>query len=130
MSDMTIPGVTSNYNTDKMIEELMKVERIPLNRMEAKVETYKTQKSAWQEVSRNLSSFKEAAKALYGFQNPFMERIANSSNESILTASVDRETPEEEIEVSVKQTAKADKFLSSSVSRDFKVPEGNYTCYC
>lgn len=40
MSDLIIPGVTSKYNTDKMIEKLMEVERIPLNRLEDTKKTF------------------------------------------------------------------------------------------
>ena len=33
MSDISIPGVTSKYNTDKMIDALVKAERVPLDRL-------------------------------------------------------------------------------------------------
>lgn len=32
----TIPGVSSSYQTDKMIEDLMKLERVPLEKKAAK----------------------------------------------------------------------------------------------
>ncbi len=41
MSDITIPGVTSKINSDKIIEGLLKVERIPLERLEKRNELNK-----------------------------------------------------------------------------------------
>ena len=78
MSDITIPGVTSRFNTDKIVEDLMKVERIPVDRMEESVEQYETKKDKWQTINRNLTNLGESSKALYGFDNPFLERDAIS----------------------------------------------------
>ena len=126
MSDIIIPGITSNYNTDKIIEGLMEIERIPVNRLETRVETFKDQKQVWMEVSRKLSGFRDGAKSLYGFQNPFQNRIASSSDESILTATASREAEEREQTLIVKQAAASDRFLSHSLDRDYKVPSGTY----
>jgi flagellar hook-associated protein 2 len=126
MSDISIPGVNSSYNTDKLIEKMMDVERIPLERMEDTVSTYKDQKQVWQDINRNITQFREQARSLYGFQNPFRERIATSSNESVLTATAARESFEDEKTVFVKQKAKSDRFLSSSMEKGYKISSGTY----
>lgn len=126
MSDITIPGVTSRYNTGKIIEDLMEVERIPLERMQNTVDEYKEQKKVWQELNASIAQFRETAGNLYGFQNPFSERVALSSNESVLTASVERNTPENISSVIVRNKAKSDRFLSKSLSSEFEIPEGTY----
>ena len=46
MSDITIPGVTSKFNSEKIIEGLLKVERIPLDRLEERNELDKTKKKS------------------------------------------------------------------------------------
>lgn len=105
----------------------MKLERIPLDRMEESVDTYQTQKSTWQSVNRKLTQFRDSARSLFGFETPFRDRIAKSSREDIVTASAERGMPRGTREIKVTQLASADRFLSASLDRDFEVPEGRYS---
>ncbi|HOV63000.1 MAG TPA: flagellar filament capping protein FliD [Spirochaetia bacterium] len=127
MSDISIPGVNGKYNTEKLIEALMEVEKQPLERVEAQQETNKSQRSVWQDINRRLSQFSDEAKNLYGFQNPFLEKTVSSSDEGVLTATVKREAKPVTQSILVKQVATGDKFLSRPVSRDYTVPEGTYS---
>ncbi len=126
MSDISIPGVKSDYNSSELIRKLMEAERVPLERLEKTASTYEDQKSVYQDINRKIASFRESAQVLYGFQNPFRERIANSGDGSILTATATREAVEDEKTIIVKQTAKSDRFISDSLSKDHTVSEGNY----
>ncbi len=126
MSDISIPGVNSSYNTEKLIEKMMDVERIPLERMEDTVSTYQEQKRVWRDINRNITQFREQARSLFGSQNPFRERIATSSNESVLTATATRKAFEDEKTVFVKQKAKSDRFLSSSMEKGYNISSGTY----
>ncbi len=129
MSDISIPGVpgASKFNTDKMIEDLMEVERVGLDRMENELETYATQKTAWQTVNRNLSKVRDSTRALYGFENPFNQRVSTSSDESILTATASRNAAPENAEIIVGRLAGRDRFLSRPLDDDFQAPVGTYT---
>jgi flagellar hook-associated protein 2 len=127
MSDIYIPGVRSRFNTDTLIEELMKVERIPKERSERQIETLETKKGYWQEIGRRVGSLRESARSLFSFQNPFNERIARSSDESVLSAAATRQAVEQERSFIVKQVAKADRFLSNPLDPSFRVQEGAYT---
>ncbi len=127
MSDISIPGVNSKYGTDKLIEGLMDAERIPLRRLEDHKETYGEQKEVWQDINTTLSRFKESSKLLFGFQNPFHEHIAESSEENVVSAIAGRDSINEIIKINVNQLASSDRFLSRSLPTDFRVPEGVYT---
>ncbi|MDR2370673.1 MAG: flagellar hook protein, partial [Treponema sp.] len=94
MSDIYVPGVKSRFNTEKLIEDLMKVERAPRDRVEKNVESLETSKGYWQEVGRRISSLRDSSQQLYSFQNPFNERRASSQDESVITASATREAAE------------------------------------
>jgi flagellar hook-associated protein 2 len=126
MSDFAIPGVNDKYNTQKMIDALMEAKREPLKRMQKEVALEKQQKGSWQDVSRRLSTLRDAARSLYGFDNPFNDRIASSSNENALDASATRQAIEETKQIVVKKVATADRFLSQSLPRDFVVDPGDY----
>ncbi len=126
MSDVSIPGVTSKYNTQKMIEDLMKLERIPKTRAEDNLKQVQLQKTTWLDVNRRMVSLRESSRSMFSFQNPFNERVALSSDDKILTASATREAVEETKTFTVKQIASADRFMSARLPDNFKVPSGNY----
>ena len=126
MSDITIPGVNSGLNTDKIVSKLMELERIPLDRKEDELDHFENEKVIWQDLTRTINKLQDTAKSLYGAENPFGERTAESSDEKIITATANRSAIEQEKEISVIQTASADRFLSDSVDEDFEAPSGSY----
>jgi flagellar hook-associated protein 2 len=127
MSDAYIPGVSSRFNTDQIIENLMKIERIPRERSEKEKENFQNQKTYWQDLNRRIVSFRESARQLYSFQNPFSERIVTSSDDSIITGTAIRQAIVGAREFTVKQIAQSDRFLSSPIDDSFKVEAGTYT---
>ena len=127
MSDISIPGVQSKYGTDKLIEDLMKLERIPKTRAEERLTGLQLEKTVWLDLNRRLTRLRESSRTMFSFQNPFNERIANSSDESVLRAIASREALEETKTLQVKQTASADRFMSSRLPVDYRIPSGNYT---
>lgn len=126
MSDIYVPGVKSRFGTDKLIEDLMKVERAPQQRVEKNVENLQTQKTYWQDLGRHIGSLRESARILFSFQNPFNDKMASSSDESVISGLATREAKEQEYRFTVKQVAQADRFLSVPLSGDFKPEKGDY----
>jgi len=127
MSDIYIPGVKSRYDTDKLIEDLMKVERIPKERAQKTVENLKTEKTTWQDIGRRMTSLRESARTLYSFQSPFTERIVKSADESVITGTAGRDASEQERSFIIKQIATADRFLSKPLQENYAVAPGTYT---
>lgn len=127
MSDIMIPGITnSGMDTDGMVEEIMEAQRAPVTRMEERIDTYEEERAAWQEVGRRIGNLQEAARLLFGFENPFNDRVASSNDERVLTASAERNAPEGTTRVTVEQLAEADRFISRNLPTDFQVPSGRY----
>lgn len=127
MSDMSIPGVSSKYNTDKLVEDLVNAERVRLTRMEAEVEELNETQLTWQQVSRELGVLQRASKSLYGFENPFTEKKVVSSNENVLTATAGRTAANDTYSITVKQIASSDRFVTPSLDKTFRVKGGKYT---
>jgi flagellar hook-associated protein 2 len=127
MSDIYVPGVKSRFNTEKLIEDLMKVERVPKERVEKNIEHLKNEKTYWQDVGRRMTALKDSARLLFSFQNPFSDRIVNSQDSSVITGSATREALEQERSFTVGQIAQADRFLSAPLDDNFRIEPGNYT---
>jgi len=126
MADISIPGVKSRFDTETLIEGLMKAQRIPKDRLEKNIETLEATRTTWQSLGRRISLVKDSADALYSFQNPFNDRTVVSSNNSVIEASASRDVREQSHSFVVKQTAQADKFISKPLPADYNVPAGNY----
>ncbi len=127
MSDISIPGTASDkYGTQKLIEGLMKVERVPRDATAEKIKTLQTQKTVWLDFNQRLGTLRTGAQNLYNFKNPFNARLAKSSDEDSLSATATREALEQTRNVLVKQAAAADRFISSELPKDYKVAAGSY----
>jgi len=126
MSDLSIPGVKSKYDTEKIIEDLMKVERVPKTRAEEELKRLEERSSVWLDLNARLSRLRDSSRTLFSFANPFSERKGNSSDQDVLTATATREAIEETRSIQVMQVAQADRFLSASLPSDYKVPAGTY----
>jgi flagellar hook-associated protein 2 len=127
MSDIYIPGVRSRFNSEQIVEDLMRLERIPRDRTASNIENLQIQKGYWQEVGRRINAVRDSARFLYSFQNPFNERIARSGNDGVITAAANREALEQAYSFSVRQTAQADRFLSQPLDERMRIEAGNYT---
>ena len=127
MAGINIPGVSDKYKTSETIEKLMQVERIPLTREQTQLEELKTQKNAWRDINSQLSSLREKTKTLYSFENPFNNKITDSTQESAVSAEANRSADIQSFKIDVIQPATADRFLSDEMDKDFKVPSGTYT---
>jgi flagellar hook-associated protein 2 len=127
MSDFSIPGTDSDkYGTQKMIEGLMKIARIPRDKTADQIKTLQGQKSVWLDLSQRLNTLRQGAQGLYNFKNPFNARVAKSSDEDTLTATATREALEQTRTILVKRAAAADRFISSELPKDYRVAEGTY----
>ena len=127
MSDISIPGTGSDkYGTQKLIDGLMKLARIPRDGVAKKIKDYQTQKSVWLDFSQRLGSLRQGAQGLFNFKNPFNARTAKSSDEEVLTATATREALEQTRSVLVKRAAAPDRFISAELPKDYKVGAGTY----
>jgi len=127
VADIDIPGISSKYNTASLVEDLVATERIKLDRMEEALSRLEKNKTVWRQVNRSLGNLQRTAKSLYGFENPFSDKLASSSNDQILTALASRNAPIEDYSITIKQVATSDRFISPSLEKSFRVDAGDYT---
>jgi flagellar hook-associated protein 2 len=126
VSDISIPGVNSKYGTQTIIESLVKVERNKLVQMEGQKKDYEDTKVIWQDTNKRMQAVRDAARALYGFNNPFGAKLGSSSDEKSLTVLATRAASDGDYDVKVIQQATNDKFLSASLPLDQTLAAGEY----
>ena len=126
MADISIPGVTDKYKTNDLIKNLMETERVPLKREQDRLESYKTEQTAWRTVNSHMSTLRESVRSLYSFDNPFSIKLASSTDEGAVTAEPKRDASLQSFKIEVLETAKADRFLSAELDEKMQVPAGTY----
>ncbi|MCL2808861.1 MAG: flagellar filament capping protein FliD [Treponema sp.] len=127
MSDVYIPGVRSRFNSEQIVQDLMRLEQIPRDRVQSNIDNLQTQRGYWQEVGRRITALRDSSRFLFSFQNPFNERLSRSSDENVLTATATREAAEQSFRFTVKQTAQADRFLSRPLDERTRIEAGTYS---
>ncbi|MBY6270854.1 MAG: flagellar hook protein [Caldibacillus debilis] len=83
--NMRISGLVSGIDVDQMVKDLMKAERIPLNKLYQQKQYLEWQRDAYREVNSLLLSLRDAALNLRLSQT-FKGRKVTSSNENLVTA--------------------------------------------
>lgn len=127
MAGISIPGVSDKYKTNDIVEGLMKVERVPLTREQETLEKFKSQQDSWRSINQKMSSLRDSVKTLYSFENPFNNKLADSTAENSITATAGREARYESFKIDVINPATADRFLSADLKADSDVKAGTYT---
>lgn len=80
-----IGGLASGLDTQNIIDELMKVERQPLERLEKQKTEYTLRKEALEEINTSLLSLYDKVTKLT-LESTFLGKLTSSSDENIVTA--------------------------------------------
>lgn len=111
--EISFSGLASGLDTASLIEGLMQVERIPLNRLASKKSDIQTQRSRFEQIKAQLTDLRTAVQALDSRDEVLGTRIV-SANEQVVTAtSLGASTPGE-FDVSVSQLARAERTYSDA----------------
>ncbi|KJR42801.1 flagellar hook-associated 2 domain-containing protein [Candidatus Magnetoovum chiemensis] len=97
-------GAFSGINSGELIESLMSIEQIPLDKMNAKKEAYESEISAYGELSSLVSKLRDSLSSLK--RGSFLTQSVTSSDETKVKATVNTEASSGEYEISVTQLAK------------------------
>lgn len=130
MSDISIPGFSnqnSTINTEQVIEDLLELERVPIARVEARIGQHQLEREVWFDIGRRVTQLSDDASFLFGFQNPFNERVGVSADETALTLTPTRGAEERRHTIAIIQNAGRDRLLSRDIADDYQVPPGRYT---
>ncbi|KHE67544.1 flagellar hook-associated protein 2 [Halobacillus sp. BBL2006] len=105
MSDMRIGGIASGMDIDSLVNDLMKAERMPLNKMEQDKEWLTWQRDAYRDVNKQLSELDTLAFDMK------LERTFNSKNvtssSSAVSATASASAGNGDYTLSVEQVATA-----------------------
>lgn len=99
-----IAGLSSGLDTHSLIEQMMNVERVPLDRLEQKRNTLTYQKSMLQEINLSLYELQNKSSNML-FSSTFSTKKVNTSDEKIATAKATTAAAVGSYNIRIKQVA-------------------------
>ncbi len=119
---VTINGLSnSGIDVQNLIEKLVQVKQIRIDNVINSNELMQQKIGKLNEFKAMLREFQDLTKSVFDYRSPFNEMLANSSNESILTATAERNAEIGIRKLKVVQTARSEKWASDLLSVKHKV---------
>ncbi|MEW6624313.1 MAG: flagellar filament capping protein FliD [Bacillota bacterium] len=106
MSVMRIGGLASGFDIDQMVKDLMKAERMPMNKLLQQKQILAWKQDGYRELNKMLFSFRDKVFNLK-LQSTFNAKTASSSNASAVEVSANANAVDGVYDFSVTQLAKA-----------------------
>lgn len=114
MKKVRIGGLASGMDIDSLVLDLMKAERIPLDKLTQQKQSTEWQKDSYRDINLMLSELRTSASNLR-LQSSFITYKLTSSNPDIATATATANTTPGTYSVTVKQLADSAKLNSVSI---------------
>jgi len=123
---MNLPGTKDKIDTEDIIQKLLLIKKLPIQKKESENQDYKTENDIIKDLSKYLRDLDEKSRNLYDFKSPFRDMIGTSSDPGILEVMASRKAKKDNYKITVMQTAKPDSFMSSSIPRNKVLPAGDF----
>ena len=127
---LQIGGLASGLDTNKIIEELMKVERQPLDRLETQKSNYELKKEALEEINNSLLTLYNSVSKLT-LESTFLGKLTSSSDGSVVTAKAGAEALIGSYEITVNRLAtptsvKSENSIGESIDNTVPLEDVNF----
>jgi flagellar hook-associated protein 2 len=106
-------GMASGLDTDSIVQELMKAERMKSTKLENQITKLDWTKEKWKTLNTKIYSFYTGALAKVKMQGNFNAKKASSSNEDKVTVAANNSVPEGSHSIKVKSVASS-QFITGS----------------
>lgn len=115
-----IGGLASGMDIDQIVSDLMKAERMPLDKIKQKKQTTEWQRDQYREMNRLLTEFRDSAFNMT-LQSTYMVKSSSSADESKVTATATTSAGNASYTLSNVTMATAAKNISGAVSGTTKI---------
>jgi flagellar hook-associated protein 2 len=112
---MRIGGLASGMDIDQIVKDLMKVERMPLDKLKQKKQLLEWQRDDYREMNKLLQELDTLIFDGIYRQSNFMKKTVTSSDESVVTAVATSVTANQTVEIgNITQLASAARWMSEN----------------
>ncbi|GGE81761.1 flagellar hook-associated protein 2 [Priestia taiwanensis] len=114
---MRISGFASGMDINQLVGDMMKAQRIPLDKMASKKKVYEWQRDQYREINKTLEDLRKLTFDTVGMQGTFSAKKVSNSNDKAVSASGGG-TANVSLDVEVSQLASASTWKSSGIKVD------------
>lgn len=115
---MRIGGLASGMDIDKIVGDLMKVERAPIDKLKQKKQLLEWQRDAYRDMNRLLDALDKHIFDGVMRQSTFLQKKVTSSNENIVTATSTPSASNQTVEISnITRLATAARWTSGAIEK-------------
>ncbi|ACJ34925.1 flagellar hook-associated protein 2 [Anoxybacillus flavithermus] len=115
MSMMRVGGLASGMDIDKIVGDLMKVERAPIDKLKQKKQLLEWKRDAYRDMNRLLNDLDKHIFDGVMRQSTFLQKKVTSSNENVVTATAVSSNANQTVEISnITQLATAARWTSEN----------------
>ncbi|MED1801461.1 flagellar filament capping protein FliD [Brevibacillus porteri] len=112
-----ITGMASGFDTEKMVKDLMKTQREPVNRLIRQKSLTEWKRDAYRDINAVMADLQNTVNSIRYTAN-FNKKIASSENDAIVSAKATGSPKSASYAIEVKQLAKAEMPAAVSLSVD------------
>ncbi len=114
---MRIGGLATGMDTHQMIDDLMRAERMPLNKVFQRKQTVEWQRDAYRDINLQLNNFRETVRGKgLALQSTFLQKKITSTNENAVSAVAAGNPPNVSNRLEVHRLATAATWTGSEVT--------------
>ncbi len=124
---VTMSGMASGLDTDAIIDKLLKIEGKPIEQLEIDKKKNSIRADALKLLDKKLKKLSKAARELYGFRASYDDKVALSSDSSVLSANANKNALRGIRNIEVMQVASAHKISSDPMKEKSELPAGKMT---
>ncbi|MGC8764847.1 MAG: flagellar filament capping protein FliD [Brevinematia bacterium] len=121
-----LPGMKEKIDTEDIIQKLLYVKQIPIEKKKLEIEDYKLENSISRDISGYIRNLDEKSKKLYDFQSPFKEMQGISPDENVIEVYATRRAKKEDYKVKINEIAQPDSFMSDSIEKNKILPPSEF----
>jgi len=123
---VTMSGISSGIDTDKIIHDLVQVEKKPIYQLEATKKEHNLKKQALKVLRKHLADINDKLKDLYGFRASYFDKDSISSDKSVLDAKATKKAETGLKNIKVIRIASSHKISTDSIKVDKELPAGKF----
>ncbi len=124
---ITMDGMASGMNTNAIIDKLMEVEARPIQKLQEDKKKNEIRKDALKLLSKQLNDLSSKTNELYGFRASYNDKLAESSNTSILEAIGSKSADNGINKVEIVEMASTHKIATDTTAEKEELPSGKFT---
>lgn len=123
MAGIRIGGLASGMDIDTLVSDLMKAERIPLNKLTQKKQILEWQRDGYRDMNKLLSEFDKLIFDNMTLESSLVKKTATSSNSAAVTATANSSASNVKTSIDVANVATSTTWISNTIdTTTFKSP--------